>query len=283
MNVHGDRIGEPVDVYLRHQTLGELRAVRGVSASKRLVIDGLSGAPQGLYRVEIDAPSYRPVSYFVNIRAQGYTDRTVHLAADPRKVVWVDFPSYSALPQGVELLENSGAVLGFEGKSGQALYEALDDIRRAGLLNIFAKCRRTRLPGGAAVLGQLVELKELRGDRFFCTVPKSLREGVKNSVQEGIFHPVSGLLHRPPDGFLEAGSFKTPDRYGNLQLTFFSNGADWVADVDIDDAGGIEHVFQVLRNALTGRPTHPYDIHQILVRHQELDPGYRLMFREKPS
>jgi len=42
----------------------------------------------------------------------------------------------------------------------------------------------------------------------------------------------------------------------------------------IDDAGGLEHVFQVLRNKLSGRPTHPYSIHEILVKFQQLDPGY---------
>jgi hypothetical protein len=34
-------------------------------------------------------------------------------------------------------------------------------------------------------------------------------------------------------------------------------------------------VFQVLRNSLTGRPTHPYDIHEILLLHQKLDVGYQ--------
>ena len=51
-----------------------------------------------------------------------------------------------------------------------------------------------------------------------------------------------------------------------------------MADIDIDDASGIEHVFQVLRNAITGKPTHPYYIHDILVRFQEIDPGYKFIF-----
>jgi hypothetical protein len=55
------------------------------------------------------------------------------------------------------------------------------------------------------------------------------------------------------------------------------NGNDCVADIDIDDAAGLEHLFQVVRNALTGRPTSPFDIHEILVQHQMLDPGYRFV------
>ena len=66
----------------------------------------------------------------------------------------------------------------------------------------------------------------------------------------------------------------TEYRAGNLQLTFFMNGNDCVADIDIDDANGFAHVFQVLRNKLSGEPTHPYNIHEILIASQGLDPGY---------
>jgi hypothetical protein len=75
-------------------------------------------------------------------------------------------------------------------------------------------------------------------------------------------------------GFNKAGSYKTEDAYGNLQLTFFMKGDECVADIDIDDAAGLGHVFQVLRNALANRATHPYDIHEILLFHQKLDPLY---------
>jgi hypothetical protein len=76
---------------------------------------------------------------------------------------------------------------------------------------------------------------------------------------------------------LAAGSFKTGDLFGNLQVTLFQNDAQCRADIDIDDAAGLGHVFQVARNHLTGEPTHPYNIQQILIAHQHLDPGYRLV------
>ena len=57
-------------------------------------------------------------------------------------------------------------------------------------------------------------------------------------------------------------------------MTFFRSGDRCVADIDIDDAAGLGHVFQVMRNHLSGKPTHPYNIHQILTKHQNLDPGY---------
>lgn len=278
MDVYGKRLEERVDIILRHLEFSDVVALRNQSVRNRLVITGLHGTPRGAYRMLVDPPSYLPVAAVVNVSASGTTSRVFVFPVDPEKVIRVEFPAWSEIPFAQELLERSDQVLGFLGKKGEALYGALGDMRRAGLLNIVAKSRRTILPGGRRVLDYLGRILEVRGDRFFAAVPKELREDVKNSVPAGLFAPVSGALHRPPDGYSPAGSFKTADRYGNLQLTFFAKGAeDWVADIDIDDANGLEHAFQVLRNHITGRPTHPFDIQQILIKEQELDPGYRLI------
>jgi hypothetical protein len=277
LNVYGEPLGENVDIILRHQNLTDNRVARA-SASKRILIKDLYGAPQGLYRIEIDPPSYLPVSQFVNLKASGITDLEITFPIDSHKVKGVTFPAFQDLPGDLKtLLENSDEVFSFEGRSGEALYSSLDDIRKAGLLNIFKKAANTRLSNGKTVLPYIQKLNELRGDRFFAVTSKELREETKHSVAEGLFHPVSEALHHVPAGFSEAGSFKTEDHYGNLQLSFFMSGDACVADVDIDDAAGLEHVFQVVRNALTGRPTHPYDIHEILVSYQRLDPGYQFV------
>lgn len=273
-DVYGQTIPEKIDIILRHQILSEVRKA-SASAAKKIDITGLRGAPQGLYRIEVDPPSFQYVSQFINMKASGITQLDLSLPIDPGKVKKVNFPSYGKLPKELApLLERSDKLLSFEGKKGKILYDAFDDIRRAGLLNIVAKSRFTTLSNKKSVLSYIQELKELRGDRFFAVVPKELREETKNSVAEGVFNPVDGSLHHPPPGFTPAGSFKTPDHYGNLQLTFFMKGDDCVADIDIDDAGGLEHVFQVVRNKLSGQPTHPYNIHEILVSFQKIDPGY---------
>jgi hypothetical protein len=274
----GSRIRESVDVMIRHLTTGRRLLVRNAPASKIIRIPDLSAAPDGLHLVEVDPPSYLSSGRFVNVRSDGPTRITMPFAIDAQKVREAVFPAYGALDDdGRRILAASDQVLGFEGRSAAALYDALDDLRRAGLLNILAKARATPLVNGRTVITYLEELKELRGDRFFARVPQELREETKQSAQEGLFDAAPDLLHHPPPGLTHAGSFKTRDHYGNLQLTFFAGGGDWVADVDIDDAGGLEHVFQVVRNELTGRPTHPYDIHDILVRHQHLEPGYALV------
>ncbi len=275
VDVGGKRLREAVDVMLTHQTSGRTSVVRA-PAKRSIRVPGLSAGPLEVYRVNIDPPSYLAVGRFVGVPGGGNTLRAV-FPVDPRKVRSVAFPDYADLAGDARrVLELSDKVLQFEGKTGGGLYEALDDIRRAGFLNIVTKAAATPLTNGRVVSTYLNAVTELRGDRFFVNVSKELREEVKNSATAGFFTAEPSGMHRPPEGFESAGSFKTMDHYGNLQLTFFSNGTDWVADIDIDDAKGLEHLFQVLRNELTDRPTHPYDIHEILVAHQALNPGYAL-------
>lgn len=281
LDVYGKPIAEKVDVMLRHRVLSQFKK-RSASGAKKIDVTGLFGDPQGAYRLDVDAPSYQFVSDFINMKSSGITSLTRILPIDPDKVRAVKFVPFSGLDAAATALLNASEnVLSFVGKKGKALYDALEGdpipIRKAGMLNIFSKTAATVFGNGRNVLSYIQELKELRGDRFFAVVSKELREETKNSIDQGIFHKADQSLHHPPEGFSPAGSFKTSDRYGNLQLTFFAKGDDWVADIDIDDAGGLEHVFQVLRNKLSGRPTHPYNIHEILVKFQHLDPGYTFM------
>ncbi len=276
-NVSGTALREDVDVELRHLTRGSEIRVR-LKAGKPMAIGNLLAQPDGVYRVTINPPSYMPVGQFVSVKESGVTSLELAFPVDHRKVKQQKPTDYAKLHDDARrVLEASDGMLLFEGKVGAALYETIDDIRRAGLLNIMAKTRATTFATTRTVLSYITSITELRGDRFFAAVARELREETKNAVHAGLFTEVSGTLHHPPAGFSHAGSYKTPDHYGNLQLTFFANGDDWRADIDIDDAAGLAHVFQVVRNHLTGRPTHPYDIHELLVHHQKLDPGYELL------
>lgn len=280
VDVYGKRLGERVDIELRHQTLSERKVFRAVDASKIININDLDHLlPSGLYRLTIDPPSYLPVSRFVNIKASGTTELSLVFPVDPKKVSSVRFPKYKDLPSETRaILDRSDALTTFPGKSGEALYDVLDDTRRAGFLNIVAKASHTRLgSGNRTVLSYIEQLTQLRGDRFLAVVAGDLRDEVKNSVVNDLFHDADSALHHPPVSFHSVGSFKTNDAYGNLQLTFFTDGSTFVADIDIDDAAGLGHVFQVVRNSATRRQTHPYDIHEILVRHQHIDPGYNFI------
>lgn len=275
LNVHGKPLGEQVDVMIRHQATGRSRVAQ-VKSAKKAVISGLD--LDGVYRVEVDPPSYLATGAFVMIKPGGTTSLTLTFPIDPRKVKDAKFPDYDSLePDARRILEGSTSVLSFAGQSGRALYESLDALRRAGFLNIVAKMGATALTNGRVVSSYVLEVTELRGDRFFATITKELREEVKNSSQAGLFAAAPDTLHHPPAGYDRAGSYKTPDHYGNLQLTFFTNGTDWRADIDIDDANGLEHLFQVLHHQITDSDTHPFDIRDILISHQKLDPGYELL------
>jgi hypothetical protein len=189
------------------------------------------------------------------------------------------FPAYDEVDDRVQgVLGRSRGVRGHEGLTGRELYDALGDEAKAGLLNIAKKSLATPFTNGDDLLPHVTLLDAL-GDRCFVEVPPALRDQMPAFVDRDLFRPVDGALHKAPAGFQPAGSFKSLDAFGNLQLTFFQSGARWRADVDIDDAAGLGHVFQVMRNHLTGSPTHPFNIHQILVAHQHLDPGYRLLPR----
>lgn len=279
VDAFGKRLQEKVDISLRNLHLSHSPVLRSKDASRQINITSLHSGAQGIYQITIDPPSYHPVSRFVSIKTSGPTPMTIPFPVDSGKVVSITFPTFANLTKELRtVLTNSPAVLSFENKTGETLYGALDEIRKGGVLNIARKTLATRFSNEKSVLSLIKEVRELRGDRFFAFVEKELREETKNSVNSGLFHSVSGALHHLPQqfvGFEQAGSFKTDDHFGNLQLTFFMKGDECVADIDIDDAGGIRHVFQVLRNHFTGSPTHPYNIHQILVMHQRLDPGYR--------
>jgi hypothetical protein len=276
----GDPLNERVDIYLYNQSVTDTVAVRGAMASKPITIKNLLAVPQGLYRVFIDPPSFLPVSMFVNVSASKVTERGIPFPVDAGKVIRVNFPEYAALDYAHRLLNSSGAVLGFIGSKGEALYRGVDEIRRAGMLNILSKARRTPVTGGGVVMDYLRELQEVRGDRCYVRVAPELHGRIRDSLLEGLFREVPGKLHNRP-GYEQVGSYKTSDRYGNLQVTLFEKGAEMVADIDIDDAAGLAHVFQVARNALTDAPTHPYNIRDILLRYQEIDPGYRFVLHEE--
>jgi hypothetical protein len=187
-------------------------------------------------------------------------------------------PAFADLSEDARrVLNASDAVLLFEGKSGHTFYDALDDIRMAGLLNLIAKTSATAFLSERTALSYVTKLTGLEGDRFHAVVARELRAEIAHGVTADLFHEVNGALHQPPEGYALAGSYKTEDHYGNLQLTLFAKGDEWCADIDIDDAAGLQHAFQVVGNAVRHRPTHPYAIHEILMHHQRLDPGYSLV------
>jgi hypothetical protein len=248
---------------------------RNVSGRKVLVIKGL--LPGQPYVITALPKRYRPVGQIVMMPPQGKADVHLHFPLHPDHVQ-ATFQPYAQLEADLrDVLERSAVES--TTATGRALYDALQPTERAGLLNLYCKMRAFGFDAQHSVWSAVDRLYRIRPDRIFAEVDVALRDRVKTAEAEGRFREVSGTLHTPPPGYRSASSFKTDERYGNLQLSFFASEdapLRFKVDADIDDAAGIGHTFQVLRNWVSSGTTHPYDIHQILVYRQEAFPPYDL-------
>jgi hypothetical protein len=281
-NIAFERISDYMEIRLEHTALSNVYEVRKTIPNGALQISDIETSHGGRYVVRVNPERYR--SLYRIIRVLDAPEQNLEhfvLPIRPQKVIDVIFPDFNSLSQKfIEVLSNSDVEF-LPGVNGQQLYDALqlDPIKKAGLFNLHAKMNATSFRNGNSVFSYVNAITRIRGDRIFAHVRKDLRDEVKNACIDELFTEVSGALHTPPPNFMQAGSFKSMEQYGNLQLTFFSNPntLDFIVDADIDDANGLEHIFQVAQNELTGSITHPYDIHQILIHVQQIDPGYQLI------
>jgi len=258
-----------------------------VQVQRNITIKGIEATGAGsIYKVVLTPSNYRLVQFFV-ILADGQTvAKTVAFPVDPARVVNIQAPPFGSLDPRVQTLLAQSEIPRFQAPGGgflqgNDLYQTLgaNPKFKACLLNITAKSTATPLRDGTTCLDHYKSMIRMEQDRLFIRINPALTEEVENSP---LFHSVSQSLHEPVPGYVVTESFKTLDHYGNLQLTFQrhgTTGGDYLADVDIDDAQGIEHIFQVLRNSVSG-PTSPYDIHDILTMDQHLDPGYSFVFAQ---
>jgi hypothetical protein len=278
VDVYGERPDDIIDVTLKHDTLGHAAQKNGFRSTHLLQITGLDST-EGTYIVLAFPTKYQPVSRFIRVSEGKTTNFTLVLPVDPDKVAKAIFPTYEELGTDIQNVLQHSNIEGYAGKSGKGLYDALDDLRKAALLNTYTKMKRITFTDRRDGFSYVESLTYLSPQRFFAKIRHELLDEVKNSIASNLFREVPGLLHSPPVGFTLSHSFKTLEKYGNLQLTFFSNPEtlEFVIDADIDDAGGIEHIFQVIDRSQVSRNTHPYEVHQILVGYQRIDPGYQLI------
>jgi hypothetical protein len=256
-----------------------------VFVQREVEIKGIECNPFEIYQVCVWPSNYRPAQFFITIReGQTVTREPLRMPVDAAEVTGIEAPAYERLNPELQRVLQASNIDTYPDRNGQELYDVLDPIRKACLLNIFTKASNTILRDGVSCFRHIDGLIRLRGDRFFASTHAAFREEVQNAGD--IFREVSNALHHPPDGYTRDKSFKTNDRYGNLQVSFFRKGEtgdDYLVDVDIDEASGVEHGFEVVRNFLTGHETSPYDIREILIAHQLLDPGYSFQFGELAS
>ena len=248
----------------------------------------LSG-PGTLYRVSINAANYNTYSFFQMImedKVNKSPDNQIRLVINPGKVKEITASTFDRLPARLQAYLKAAApiVLNAEdqdiaGLNGSNLYAALGPMRKAGLLNLLTKAKH----GTSAGVFRFFEdqtLLVLKQDRLFSMIDSGIEDFLSTSK---LFKSAPSLLHKPLAGFERRASFKSTDDHANIQLTLMRETAtgNLAADIDIDEASGIEHGFEVIRNKFKGR-TNPYLVHDLLilaeVQELTLDPGYSFVF-----
>lgn len=274
-DVQGHTITDRVEIKFYNERSREL--------SQRFVVDitgqpvelpGVPAFPFGLAEVFINPTKYRYKSLFLNVPAgsPGQIDETCFVEPDKVRPVFPDFVEIQNGQRWSELRR----VLQKSGIADAAAWNGLQERQKAGLLNLYVKMQREVVDGGRPVVSFVERITEFRPARIFAMVEKALHDLVPRHVTG--FHAVSGALHEFGEGWNLVDSFKTFDGAGNLQLTFAQNATgEFKADIDIDDHQGTEHAADVLKHKITGKDTHPYDIREILIYFQGLDPGYDLV------
>jgi hypothetical protein len=231
------------------------------------------------YIIKVFPMRHRPVAQF-SFAGPEDDPRLVQLYCPlhPERVRAATFPEYGTIAPELQRVLDCSRVEGVDGQ-GEALYAGLSPLQKAGLFNLFAKMSSVGFDAQRTIWTFVDDVFRVRADRVFADVQPALRDLVKGAVATERFRKVPSKLHTPPLGFDHAGSFKTHEQYGNLQLTFFASVAPpltFKVDADIDDAAGLGHAFQVIRNFVTKGTTHPYDIHEILAFRQEVFLPYDL-------
>ncbi len=246
----------------------------------------LSDCPSGVYRFELTPTNYQVLQFFLGL-TEGTTttrNRPAVFPVNPSRVVGISAPPFGSLdPRLQTFLAN--ATIRLNGKptpAGAPLYDTLPAIRKAALLNIFTKSSKTFLGDETSCFDHLHGLIELDQDRLFAKTEAGLLEEASQSHE---FHSVDFSLHKDIPPYQRFASFKTLDAQGNLQLTLSRNpnaANDYLVDMDIDEAQGISHVFEVIKNVFTGL-TNPYNVREILAADQNLRPLYDFQFAQRGS
>lgn len=232
----------------------------------------LAAQPDGFYEVFVSPERYRHKSAFVSVTSgRGPVELQLDMFIQPEEARhrFHSFDTLKADSQWRELFDALDA-----GNVDEDAYDAYTPLLKGCLFNLHSKMQDQKVSNGKTVFSFVQSIIDVKQDRIFCTVKPELLDRTREH-EEG-FGAASGALHKF-QGHDAVASFKTHEKVGNLQLTFFKlKEGQFVIDADLDDNQGIRHAFDVIQHKLTGDKTHPFDIHQILKHFHHIDPGYHL-------
>ena len=283
-DVYGDTITDKVEIKIYNTQLQSLKDIYNVSfKGEPETLSQVPAFPTGHAQMIVTPTKYRFKQRFINVEA-GVTNKiTEYFFVEPSKANPhpIEYADLAAKSYGDELLRILKA-----SKINATVWNGLNKRNRATILNLSAKMSKEAVKNGTKLItfGESIDqtwLDTKHLERIYARVMKELLPALRN-YQQVYFSVDSGMHKFPPDGWTPVkppDSFKTlRDSAGNIQLTFAQNGDDaYLADIDLDDHTGLEHVADVLKHKFSGKETDPYDIHQILWFSQRLDAEYRLL------
>lgn len=251
-----------------------------------MVLEGIPAGAWGINRVLIEPQKYRrkEIPGFRVIKGNdNLLEATFLLHAKSAEARGIDFADIASKSYGNRLLRILDA-----SEISPAAWDGLEKRVRASVFNISAKMARKTTPDGAPIVDRVNSIERSllipeKQERIYARVDPSLLTQLRDS---GDFKSVIGQHHKFPVGWNHVSgpnSFKSGEDGGNIQLTFAENSdGNLLADIDLDDSAGVQHVADVLRHTITQKNTDPYDIHQILLyvlddNGKNVDPEYSLI------
>jgi hypothetical protein len=283
-DVYGNTITDEVEIKIYNTQLMSLKQVFNANFQGAPVrLSDVPAFPTGHAQMIITPTRYRFKQRFINVEAGVTNNITEYFFVDPAHANPhpIDYVDLAGKTYGGELLRilEASAI-------DAAAWEALNRRNRATILNLSAKMWKETTRDGTELI-TLVDridrawLDVKHRERVYARVNGALLPALVDYPQ--VFFSVNGGLHKfPPGGWVSVAppdSFKSlKDSAGNIQFTF-ANGAEnaLLADIDLDDHKGLQHVADVLKHKFSGKDTDPYDIHDILWFAQRLDAEYRLL------
>jgi hypothetical protein len=288
-----DSAGDPVDDIIQVRLTPDSGSAGGqnmrtqefaYSQAASCRIDGVSCAPLGTtYTVQVFSRRHRTDGFIQRVTPDREEEILRRLLIDPARVRGIVSPSFTQLGPGLQAVLTNSSIDQIQDPSapgrtlnGEALYNRFQDLQKACLLNVVAKASHETSDN---VWQHVRSLRRLEQDRVFALLSDECAPFVSSSPR---FRKVSGALHDPMPNFERRESFKTKDAHANLQVSFMQNAEGWAADIDIDEASGVGHAIEVIRNRFGG-PTNPYQVRELLLLYQDpegppLDPGYTFRF-----
>jgi len=283
-DIYGHTITDEVEIKIYNTQLMTEKQIFDVKfQGSPVTLSGVPAFPTGHAQMIVTPTKYRFKQRFINVEAGVTNHITEYFFVDPDH----------ANPHPIEFADLAGKSYGAELRRildashiDAVVWASLDKRNRATILNLSAKMSKETVKDGTPLITFVenidrnwLDLKHR--ERIYAHVLSDLLPALRDFPQ--VYFSVSGGMHKfPPGGWTPVSapdSFKTlKDSAGNIQLTFAINLAeDFLADIDLDDHTGLEHVADVLKHKFSGKDTDPYDIQQILWFSQQLDAEYRLL------